>query len=236
MCRFDFLEGTRLFIICYYMKSILAFLKDLEKNNNRDWFNANKAQYLEAKSGFDIFIDSLIVELQLMDPRVAGATAKNSVFRIYKDIRFSKDKTPYKTHFGAYMISGGRKSQLPGYYIHIKNGESFIAGGMYKPGPDQLKAIRREILNFPEDIVEIVESKEFKENYSFHENDKLKRPPQGYSADAEQIELIKNKHFIASKSIPDEWITQSDFSRKLIDTCQGLLPLNNFIHRALTEQ
>lgn len=218
------------------MKSILEFLKKLEKNNNRDWFNANKDQYLLAKSEFDLFIESLIAELQLIDPRVAGASAKNSVFRIYKDIRFSKDKTPYKTHFGAYMISGGRKSQLPGYYIHIQNGESFIAGGMYKPGPDQLKAIRREIANFPEDIAAIMENKNFSDNYSFYDKDKLKRPPQGFSPDEDQIEMIKNKHFIASKNIPDGWIGKTDFLKELTETCRGLVPLNSFLHRALTEQ
>ena len=217
------------------MKSILPFLKELEQNNNRDWFNANKDKYLLAKSEFDLFIESLISELQLIDPRVAGATAKNTVFRIYKDIRFSKDKTPYKTQMGAYMIGGGRKAQLPGYYLHLQNGESFIAGGMYKPGPDHLKAIRKEISNFPEDIVELVENEHFSKNYSFYESDKLKRPPQGYSAEDEQIELIKNKHFIASKRIPDEWISAPDFQQKIIDACRGLIPLNNFLFRALIE-
>ena len=216
------------------MKSVLEFLKKLEKNNNRDWFNANKDLYLAAKAEFDIFIDSLIAELQLIDPKVAGANAKNSVFRIYKDIRFSKDKTPYKTHFGAYMISGGRKSQLPGYYLHIQNGESFIAGGMYKPGPDQLKAIRKEISNFPEDITAIMEDKNFSNNYSFYDKDKLKRPPQGFSASDEQIEMIRNKHFIASKNIPDDWIVKSDFKKRLLDTCKGLVPLTDFLYRAIT--
>jgi len=139
------------------MKSILPFLTELEKNNNRDWFNANKSKYLEAKKEFDDFIEALITELQLIDPRVAGATAKNTVFRIYKDTRFSKDKTPYKNNMGAYIIGGGRKAQLPGYYIHLQPGESFIAGGMYAPAPDKLKAIRREIVNFPEDIIEVIE-------------------------------------------------------------------------------
>jgi len=172
----------------------------------------------------------------LADPKVAGATAKNSVFRIYKDIRFSKDKTPYKTHFGAYMISGGRKTQLPGYYLHIQNGESFIAGGMYKPGSEHLKAIRKEISNFPEDLTAIMENKYFSENYSFYDNDKLVRPPQGFSADEELIEMIKNKHFIASKSIPDEWIGRADFQLLLVEACKGLIPLTNFLHRAITEQ
>ena len=217
------------------MKSILPFLRELEKNNNRDWFNANKSKYLEAKSEFDEFIDSLIAELQLIDPRVAGATAKNTVFRIYKDTRFSKDKTPYKTNMGAYIIGGGRKAQLPGYYIHLQPGESFLAGGMYAPDTDSLKAIRREIVNFPEDIVEILERKDFRENYTLYDKDRLKRPPQGYSADTEQIELIKNRHFIAIKSIPEDWVGSDDLKDKIITACRGLLPLNNFLHRAIAE-
>ncbi len=217
------------------MKSILPFLRELEINNNRDWFNANKNKYLEAKSAFDNFIDSLISELQLIDPRVAGATAKNTVFRIYKDIRFSNDKTPYKTQMGAYIIGGGRKAQLPGYYFHIEPDESFLAGGIYQPGPDQLKAIRKEILNFPEDIVEVIENKNFQKKFSFYEKDKLKRPPQGFSPDAEQIELIKNKHFIASRSIPEEWIISPNLIEKILQSCRELLPLNNFIYRAIAE-
>ena len=217
------------------MKSILPFLRELERSNNREWFNANKNKYLEAKAEFDDFIESLIGELQLIDPRVAGATAKNTVFRIYKDIRFSKDKTPYKTHMGAYIIGGGRKAQLPGYYLHIQPGESFLAGGMHNPSPENLKIIRKEILNFPEDIVEITESKEFIDNYAFYDKDKLKRPPQGFSADSEQIELIKNKHFIASQSLPEEWIQDSDFREKVVRVCKGLLPLNNFLYRAIIE-
>ena len=216
------------------MKSILPFLKKLAKNNNRDWFNENKPEYLQAKQEFDLFIETMIAELQTFDPNVAGATAKNCVFRIYRDTRFSKDKTPYKTHMGAYMIGGGRKSALPGYYLHIEPGGSFIAGGMYKPGPDQLKAIRQEIGNFPEDIVSIIENKEFSENYKFYSEDKLSRPPQGFSADLEQIELIKNKHFIASLNFPDSWISGDDFIVKLTDACKGLLPLNQFLYRAIS--
>ena len=217
------------------MNSILPFLKDLAGNNNREWFNANKDRYLEAKAEFDGFVDSLITELQIIDPHVAGATAKNSVFRIYKDTRFSKDKTPYKIQMGAYMIGGGRKAQLPGYYIHIQPGESFLAGGMYKPGPDQLKAIRREISNFPEDIEAVISDKNFADNYSFYDKDKLVRPPQGYSEDSEQIELIKNKHFIASKAIPDSWIGKADLKEKVLELCKGLLPLNDFPFRAITD-
>lgn len=212
------------------MKTILSFLGELQENNNRDWFNANKGKYLEAKTEFDSFIDAFIYELQFIDPRVAGATAKNSVFRIYKDTRFSRDKTPYKTHMGAYMISGGRKSQLPGYYLHIQPGGSFIAGGMYKPDAINLKKIRKEISLFPEDIMAVVNDPEFVRNYSLFSDDKLKRPPQGYSEDNELIELIKNRHFIASKNIPDKWLSDV----KLLDACRGLLPLNDFLYRAVS--
>ena len=217
------------------MKLILPVLKELEKNNNRDWFNANKNTYLQAKSEFDEFIESLIKELQLIDPRVAGANAKNTVFRIYKDTRFSKDKMPYKTHMGAYIIGGGRKAQLPGYYIHIQPGESFLAGGMYKPEAVNLKAIRKEINNFPEDLVEIIENKSFKNRYSFYDKDKLKRPPQGFTAESNQIEMIKNKHFIASQTFSEDWITNSDFREKILEVCRGLVPLNNFLYRAIAE-
>lgn len=217
------------------MKTVLPFLRDLEKNNNREWFNANKEKYLIAKKEYEAFIDSLIPGLQLFDPLVAGATAKNTVFRIYRDVRFSRDKSPYKTHMGAYMIGGGRKSKLPGYYFHVQPGGSFIAGGMYAPDPGSLKRIRKEISTFPDDIEGIITNPSFSKNYSLYEEDRLKRPPQGFSADTDLIELIKNKHFIATKEIPDNWIEAHGLRDRLLELCRGMLPFNQFLYRAIAE-
>ena len=217
------------------MKSVLNFLGELEKNNNREWFNAHKDRYIKAKEEYEGFIESLIPELQMVDPLVAGATAKNSVFRIYRDVRFSHDKSPYKTHMGAYIIGGGRKSKLPGYYFHVQPGGSFIAGGMYAPDPESLKKIRKEISVFPEDIEAIIKARDFADKLSLYDEDKLKRPPQGYSEDNEQIELIKNKHFIASHEIPDDWITSPDLKERILEICGWMLPLNKFLYRAIAE-
>jgi uncharacterized protein (TIGR02453 family) len=217
------------------MTSVLNFLGELEKNNNREWFNANKDRYIKSKEEYEGFIDNLIPELQMIDPLVAGATAKNSVFRIYRDVRFSQDKSPYKTHLGAYIIGGGRKSKLPGYYFHVQPGGSFIAGGMYAPDPESLKKIRKEISLFPEDIEAIIKARDFAQNLSFYEEDKLKRPPQGYSEDTGQIELIKNKHFIASRNIPDEWITSPDLKTRLLEICGWMHPFNQFLYRAIAD-
>src|SRR6266496_3900330 len=126
-------------------KSTLDFLKKLKKNNNREWFNENKNLYLDAKEDFDYFVNELIQEISESDSSVAGLQPKDCTFRIYKDVRFSKDKTPYKTNFGAAIQQGGRKSPASGYYIHISPTEVFVAGGIYMPSPENLLKIRNYI-------------------------------------------------------------------------------------------
>ena len=215
------------------MKAVLPFLNQLSANNNRDWFNTNKALYLEAKGQFDQFIDSLINRLQVFDPAVRGANAKNTVFRIYRDVRFSKDKSPYKTHFGAYMIGGGRKSPLPGYYIHIDPERSFLGGGLYQPASDYLKAVRIEIQDFSEDFKAIVEDKAFQGDFTLYDEDKLKRPPQGFDADDPMIEYLKYRHFIASHVFPNSWIEKDDFIDNVAKQFERIYPLNQFLNRAI---
>ena len=121
-------------------KEALGFLKKLENNNNRDWFQANKKDFDKANANLTEFTAYLIEKVSKFDPEIAGIEARSCVFRIYRDIRFSKDKSPYKTNLGAYISPGGRKSMLPGYYFHVQPGQSFIAGGKHIPdGPELVK-------------------------------------------------------------------------------------------------
>ena len=215
------------------MRQIIDFLSELKAHNERDWFNANKEKFLIAKTSFEEFVLDLISELQLMDPTITGATPKNTIYRIYRDVRFSTDKSPYKTHFGAYIARGGRKSPLPGYYIHIDPDESFLGGGIFQPGPEQLKAIRKEIFDFPEDIDSIMGHDDFGKSFVLFDRDKLKRPPQGFSADFSHIDFLKYKHFVVSQTFPIDWVNKSDFSLKVINQFHRILPFNLFLKRAI---
>src|SRR5512136_197267 len=126
-------------------KVILSFLEQLQENNNREWFQVNKILYEKAKAEFEEFINSLIPAIAKFDDSVRHVTAKDCIFRIFRDVRFAKDKSPYKTNFGAFMSKGGRKSHGPGYYFHLSPEECFLSGGVWMPAPDVMKKIRQEI-------------------------------------------------------------------------------------------
>ena len=128
-------------------RTIINFLKDLEQNNNREWFQANKVHYDTAKAEFETFINSLIPAIAKFDDSVKLITAKECIFRIFRDVRFAKDKSPYKTNFGAFIAKGGRKNHGPGYYFHLQPGECFLSGGVWMPSPDIMKKIRQEIFD-----------------------------------------------------------------------------------------
>lgn len=218
------------------MKTILNFLRELQENNTREWFNDHKSIYLETKARFNEFVEEQIMKLEVLDPEFQGVTVKNSVYRIYRDVRFSSDKSPYKTHFGAFMAAGGRKNGMGGYYIHLDATQSFLGGGIYQPEPDKLKKIRKEIFDFPEDIKKILENPGFKNHFRLYEKDKLKRPPKGYSDDFELIETLKLKHFIASYEFSDDSVSNADFSQTVTEQFKALVPLNTFLNRALTSE
>ena len=143
-------------------KSTFKFLKDLKANNDREWFNDNKPKFIEAKTNFEEFINALINEISKFDQGIAHFTAKECVFRIYRDVRFSKDKSPYKTHLGAHITSAPKKSEIhtrAGYYIHFEPGASMLAGGAYVPESKWLRAIREKIYTDPKEIKKILHSK-----------------------------------------------------------------------------
>ena len=183
--------------------STLQFLKTLEKNNNRDWFN-NKEIYLQAKEDVELFIESLIHEVAEFDEEILKLDPKKAVFRIYRDIRFSKNKTPYKKHFGASL--GMKKGQkTSGYYLHIEPRKSFLAGGIYSPDPSDLKKIRHEISASGEEFLAILENENFRNNFrGLSVEQKLQRVPAGFEKDHPMAEYLKLKSFTVSHPISDE--------------------------------
>ncbi len=215
-------------------EKIFSFLKALKKNNNREWFEKNKNKYLDAKAEFEFLIHDVIKGISKFDKRIgADMEAKDCVFRIYKDVRFSKDKTPYKTHFGASISPGGRKSHVAGYYFHMQPGSVFLAGGNWQPEPAQLQAIRQEIDYNGGKLTGIINSKTFKKYFgSLSEEDKLKTMPKGFDKDNKHIELLKLKSFIAYHEMSDKKAAAKDFDKQISNGFKAMFPFILFLREA----
>lgn len=218
------------------MKKVLSFLKELRNNNEREWFNTHKDKYQAAMAEFEQFIELLISEIAEFDPDIKNITPKDCIFRIYNDVRFAKNKPPYKEHFGAWIIAGGKKvdNTKAGYYIHIEPGASFVGGGMYHPQAPQLQKIRKYIEHNAKELKTILSSKEFKKYYpGMWDEDKLSRPPAGFDKDHPDIELIKYKSYVVMNMIPDEMILSNDLLSHLAKTCKAQQPFNDFLNDAV---
>lgn len=216
--------------------STLGFLSQLKKNNNRDWFLAHKKNYETAKADFLVFIQQVIDELVKHDTTIAGIQAKDCMFRINRDIRFSKDKSPYKTNFGASINKGGRKSMQAGYYFHCEPGSAFIGGGVYMPPSDALQKIRQEIDYSFAEWNTILKAAAFKKEYGTLARDKeylLVRPPKGYDADNPAIEFLKHTSWIAVKEIDGDALTAKALLKNTVKTYAALTPMINFLNRAV---
>jgi uncharacterized protein (TIGR02453 family) len=213
-------------------KSTLSFLSELKLNNNREWFQGNQAKYKEARNNFDTFIQEVIKGIVEFDPIMKGLEAKNCVFRINRDIRFSNDKSPYKSNFGAFIVRGGKKNgdRFAGYYLHIEPGESFIAGGAYMPPAPWLAAIREKIDEQPESFRKILNSKDFIKNFKELEGEKLKNPPKGFTSDNPNIELLKHKSYLVMHYVSEKQIVAPDYYDHVIQVLKAMKPLNDFLN------
>ncbi len=215
---------------------MIPFLKKLGKNNNKAWFDANRPLYAQAKSEFEDFVTSLVAAYGKHDPSIAHLSAKECIFRINRDVRFSKDKSPYKTNFGASISSGGKKSPFAGYYVHIEPGASFAGGGMWMPMPEQLAMVRQEIDYNYDEFLSILKSPAFKKQYGeLYKGDdvSLTRVPKGYEADNPAAEYLRLKSFIAMRPITDEEITSGDLEKICVNAFKALKPLVEFINRTI---
>ena len=220
-------------------KDSLQFLDDLKANNNRDWFLDNKKRYEVFKKDYHQLITDFLNAMKPLDPTLEMLEVKNCSFRINRDIRFSKDKSPYKDHLGIWLSSGSKGMNRSGYYIHIARSGSFIAGGFYCPEAEDLKKVRKEIAYFYEDLEEILDNTDFKKefrDFDRNETNTLKNPPRGYEKDHPAIEFLKLKSFETSQKFDIEEITKKDFVSKMIQKLIVLKPLNDFINRALSSE
>lgn len=213
---------------------ILSFLSALKKNNNREWFEKNKPRYLDAKQQFEDFVSGMLTELAKFNKGYDGLDPKKLPFRIYRDVRFSKDKRPYKVNMGAGFSPGGKMIQEPGYYLHIQPGESFVAAGLYQPDPAYLAKVRQEIDYNTKSFERILNDKKFKSAFgSLDDFDKLKTAPKGYPKDHPHIDMLKHKSYIVSHYFSDKQVKGKKFLKKLIDVCKTAKPLNDFLNQAI---
>ncbi len=215
------------------MEDVLQFLQELSVNNNRDWFETNKDRYKKCREKVLFITDVLINELQKFDRNIPVLDPKDCLFRIYRDVRFSDDKRPYKTNFGSFISKGGRKGDGPGYYFHIEPGQSFMGGGVYKPASGNLKAIRRYIARFPEEFAEIIRQPAFKKALPEMYDDQVKTVPKGFSADHEFIHLLRYRSFVFSANISDEELISGTFIEKAVEAFRRLAPVNAYLNEAL---
>jgi uncharacterized protein (TIGR02453 family) len=220
-------------------KDTLQFLDDLKANNNRDWFLENKKRYEAVKKEYQQLVGDFLDVMKPLDPSLEMLEVKNCTFRINRDIRFSKDKTPYKSHLGVWLSSGAKGMNRSGYYIHLEKGASFIAGGLYCPEVVDLKKMRKEIAYFHDDLEAILNEKDFKrefKDFDRNEKDTLKNPPRGYEKEHPAIEFLKLKSFECSQRIDFSEVTKKDFVATMSKKLIALKPLNDFINRALTSE
>lgn len=217
------------------MDTILKFLKSIAKNNNREWFEKNKPKYLEVKASFEDFLEAFHKELIKFDESLAGLNPRKMGFRIYRDVRFSKDKRPYKVNMGAGFSRKGKMEQEPGYYIHLEPGnKSFIAGGMYMPEAEKLLKIRQEIDYNTDKLLKILKDKKFKKYFTgFDDFDKLKTAPKGYPKDHPYIDILKNKSFVVSHYFTDAQVNDKKFVKNVAEVCKSIRLLNVFLEESI---
>jgi len=217
--------------------STLSFLKNLKKNNDRSWFEKNRSRYEDARADFDHLVQGLIRVHGKKDPTIADLEAKNCIFRIYRDVRFSKNKQPYKTGLGCSIDRDGRKSIYAGYYLRCEpGGKSVMGGGVWMPQPIEVKKIRQEIDYCWPEFSGIINSKKFVKAFGGLEDDeeiKLVREPKGYEKDNPAIETLKLKSWFATAPLSDADLTSPGLAPKILSHFVLLQPLLDFINRSI---
>jgi uncharacterized protein (TIGR02453 family) len=220
------------------LTDIFEFLSALKENNNKEWFDFNRDWYQKSKKKYEAFVTKLIPEVQKLDKGIGPLETKECTFRIFRDVRFSPDKTPYKSHMGAYIAKGGRKSVLAGYYFHMEPGNSVLAGGIWAPEAPVLKAIRNEIYGLTDEFIAIVESKNFKKHFGSFDTDMgvLRSAPKDFPKDFPYIRYLQHKSYTVSKSLPDSLFhDENALIAECVTVFKELMPLNAFLNRAVTE-
>lgn len=210
-----------------------SFLRLIQENNNREWYHAHKKLYQEAKQEFDYITELLINETGNFDRDIKGLIPKDCTYRIFRDVRFSNDKSPYKSNFGAYLCKGGKKSGFAGYYVHIQPGNSFISGGVYLPPSHVLRAIREDIFEHTEEFKEIILSPAFTKIFNGIDANKLKTAPKGFPKDFTDIELLKYTSYTISKSKSDKQMSDNSIIDEILVAFETMYSYNRFLNEAI---
>jgi len=218
------------------IKNIVQFLEDLNQNNNREWFEENRKTYLAVKSLFEKLTNEFIQEIGKFDKEILDLEAKKTIFRIHRDVRFSKNKTPYKTNFGTTMRSGGKHAPRAGYYFQLAaSGQSFLGGGIYMPTSGDLAKIRQEIDYNLEEFKSIINNETFKSYFGEVQGEKLKTKPKGYEKDNPAIEFLRLKSFIVMIYLNENQLHSEDMTNFCISRFEAMKPFLDFLNKALTD-
>lgn len=216
------------------LRPTLEFLAQLKENNHKEWFDSHRKTYESCRKTFMELTQNIIDGIAQFDEELTGVEAKQCVFRINRDIRFSKDKTPYKTNFGALLGPQGKKSEGTGYYIHLSPDDNFVGGGMYKPQPDKLAAVRQEIDYNPGPLEELINDPEFRESFGEIHGERLKTAPKGYAKDHPHIKLLQLKSFYVLKRYDDQAVASNGFFDQAMDTYQKAFRFNQYLKQAIS--
>jgi uncharacterized protein (TIGR02453 family) len=218
-------------------KSTLVFLSSLKKNNNKPWFEKNRSLYEAAKENLLALSAELIRQLSKMQPALHSIQPKETMFRINRDVRFSKDKSPYKTNMGLYLNPDGKKADSPGYYIHIEPGKSFLAAGIWMPQPGTLAMIRQEIDYNLKDWEKIINGKSFKQSFEngLSQEDRLSRPPKGYDKENPAAAFLQLKSFVVIRPLDEEDLTAKEFVKNAVKHFEHAKPMMDFLKTAISD-
>ena len=214
---------------------IFEFLKELSANNNREWFNEHKSDYLKVQNEFENLLTAIIERISLFDEDIKGIQAKDCTYRIYRDTRFSPDKTPYKIHFGGYINAKGKKSEHCGYYVHLQLGNCLLAGGSYCPSPNILKALRQSVYDNIDEYISIVEDPAFKKYFPVIGESFLKTAPKGFPKDFKYIDYLKCKDYSCAYQIPDEFFLDDHMLDNVSDVFKQLKRFCDFTNYTIDD-
>jgi uncharacterized protein (TIGR02453 family) len=207
---------------------VLDYLGDLRQNNNKQWFEANRERYQMARTAFEDLIAELIMRFESVDD-LHGTTPKDCMFRINRDVRFSKDKSPYNTHMSAVLAQGGRKSQSRSYYLQIAPGDSMVAGGLHSPTSQALEKVRRRIAEDAAPLRKILAAPGFVKYFGTLQGDTLKTAPSGYDKANPNIDLLRHKQFMAVHHLDDQAVAANDLIKHIIDVCGAMKPFVSYL-------
>lgn len=214
---------------------VFDFLKKLAANNNREWFSEHRDEYERARAEFEKLVAVVIERISVFDESIRGVQVKDCTYRIYRDTRFSSDKTPYKIHMGAYINAKGKKSDHCGYYVHVQPGNCMLAGGSYCPSPKLLKALRQAVYDNIEEFVSIVDDPEFKKYFPKIGYNFVKTTPKGFPKDFEYIDYLKCKEYCCDYAVADSFFTSPDMLNKVEDAFRQLKRFSDFTNYTIDE-